>query len=487
MNREVTEMNFYGGKWMSFFPFGIFIAITIYIVTLGVPDIRGMWVAALMGIMLTYFLSKDKSNYYLVIIEGMADKIAIIPVVCWIFAGVFATVLKESGLVEGIIWAAYHTGVTGVTFVVITFFVSSLFATITGTGFGTIIAGMAVLYPAGVLLGGDPVLLAGAIVSGAAFGDNLAPISDTTIASAATQGVDVGGVVKSRIKYVIPASIITLLAIIFFGSGGAVQSVPYEIISKSMNPTGLVMIIPALLTIILAVRGAHLVSATTVGTIVGVIVAHVFKLNSLSSLLYIEEGVVHGVFADGIAGMIDISVLALLLMAIVNIMRVGSGDKALIGLTEKIISTARGAEISIASLILAMCAVMGLNAPAILAIGLPYARPVAQKFKISPYRTANILDALSSAVIYLLPWGSGMLLVQSGAVDVNATFGNIVPVLTTGQVAPWVIYSWALLAVMLFAIITGWGRTMKEDAGESEAVMFEEDISEKEIVENAGQ
>lgn len=463
MNREITDMKFYGGKWMSFLPFGIFIFVTIYIVTLGVPDIRGMWVAALLGIMLTFFLSREKSNYYLVIIEGMADKIAIIPVVCWIFAGVFATVLKESGLVEGIIWAAYHTGVSGVTFVVITFFVSALFATITGTGFGTIIAGMAVLYPAGVLLGGDPVLLAGAIVSGGAFGDNLAPISDTTIASAASQGVDVGGVVKSRIKYVIPASIITLIAILMFGSGGSVQSVPYEKLSASMNPIGLVMIIPALLTIILAVKGAHLVSATTVGTIVGVITAHIFKLNSFSNVLYIQDGEVHGVFADGIAGMIDISVLALLLMAIVNIMRVGGGDKALIGLAEKVISTARGAEISIASLILAMCTIMGLNAPAILAIGLPYARPIAEKFNISPYRTANVLDALSCTVIYLLPWGSGLLLVQAGAFEANATFGNGVPLLTTAQVAPWVIYSWALLAVMIFAILTGWGRTMREN------------------------
>lgn len=151
--QEVQDMKFYGGKWISFLPFAIFVIVTIYIITLGVPDIRGMWVAALLGIMLTFFFSKNKSDYSEAIIEGMADKIAVIPVVCWIFAGVFATVLKESGVVEGIIWAAYHTGVTGTAFVVVTFFVSAFFATITGTGFGTIIAGMAVLYPAGVLLG----------------------------------------------------------------------------------------------------------------------------------------------------------------------------------------------------------------------------------------------------------------------------------------------------------------------------------------------
>lgn len=463
--QEVQDMKFYGGKWISFLPFAIFVIVTIYIITLGVPDIRGMWVAALLGIMLTFFFSKNKSDYSEAIIEGMADKIAVIPVVCWIFAGVFATVLKESGVVEGIIWAAYHTGVTGTAFVVVTFFVSAFFATITGTGFGTIIAGMAVLYPAGVLLGGDPVILAGVIVSGGAFGDNLAPISDTTIASAATQNVDVRGVVRSRIKYVIPASIITLLVILIFGRGGAVQSIPYEVIRASMNPKGLVMIIPALLTIILAIKGAHLVSATTVGTIVGVITAQIFGLNSFSNLLFIEEGRVHGLFVDGIAGMVDISILALLLMAAVNIMKVGGGDKALIGVAENVIKTARGAEASIASLIVAMCTIVGLNGPAILAIGLPFARPIGEKYKISPYRTANVLDALSCTIIYILPWGSGLLLVQSGALNANATFGSLVPTLTTGQIAPWVIYSWALLAVMIFAIVAGWGRTMVKEDG----------------------
>ena len=66
-----------------------------------------------------------------------------------------------------------------------------MFATASGTGFGTIATGMGVLYPAGIALGCYPPLLAGVIISGAVFGDNLAPVSDTTICSAISQGVDV--------------------------------------------------------------------------------------------------------------------------------------------------------------------------------------------------------------------------------------------------------------------------------------------------------
>jgi hypothetical protein len=44
-----------------------------------------------------------------------------------------------------------------------------------------------ILLAAGVLLGCDPAILTGAIVSASIFGENLAPISDTTIISAGTQ------------------------------------------------------------------------------------------------------------------------------------------------------------------------------------------------------------------------------------------------------------------------------------------------------------
>ena len=83
---------------------------------------------------------------------------------------------------------------------------------------------------AGIILGGSPMFLAGAIVSGAIFGDNLAPISDTTIASASTQQfrdgrpADVGGCVKTRFKYsIVAGSIALVLFAILGGIGGTYE------------------------------------------------------------------------------------------------------------------------------------------------------------------------------------------------------------------------------------------------------------------------
>lgn len=57
----------------------------------------------------------------------------------------------------------------------------------------------------------------GAIVSGGFFGDNVAPVSDTTIASAATQETSIASVVKSRVKYSVIAG--GLSAILYIWQG----------------------------------------------------------------------------------------------------------------------------------------------------------------------------------------------------------------------------------------------------------------------------
>lgn len=453
------KIQFYGGRWISFLPFLVFLLVAIYISILQAPDVKGMWIGALFGIMITFLLAKDRMYYAQVVIEGMADKTAIVPIACWIFAGVFSAVLKDSGLVNGIIWLAYNLGASGTVFTVVTFLASALFATAAGTGFGTIMAGMAVLYPAGVLLGCNPAVLAGAIVSGGIFGDNLAPVSDTTICSATTQGADVGGVVKSRLKYALAAAAIAIVIfIIFGGKGGTVSEVPYDMIAQYMNPVGLVMLIPAGITIYVAIKKGDIIVAATIGTILSIIFALVCGLTTFERLFFVEDGAVGGVLVNGITGMVDICILALLILSCVHIMKVGEGDKKLLQLAEKFVHSVRGVEVSIAALAISLSAIMGLNAPPILAIGSSFAKPLGEKYNIHPYRRANLLDATACTLVYSLPWTPALLMTQSLAQQANADFGSLVPALTTTQIVPWVVHAWALLAVMIFAIITGWGR-----------------------------
>ena len=489
---EKKKLEFYGGAWMSFLPFVIFLVL-IVLTTFHFGSISdgALWLPAFLALIVAFFFAKNKRQYAETMIAGMASKEAIIPVVCWLFAGVFSRILRESGLAAGVAGIAAGIGVGGTLFTVITFIASALFATASGTGFGTIAAGMGVLYPAGLALGGHPGLLAGAIISGAAFGDNLAPVSDTTICSATSQGVDVPGVVRSRLKYALAAGGLTvaglvIAGLVLSGSGGGSETPAY-------NPWTLLMFLPGAATIFVAVKSGDIIIAATIGIVSGAVVAVAAGLmdvvqidvaDAVKPALFTVSGegldrAVGGVLYTGLSSMIQVIVLALLLFGCTSIMRAGGGDEKLLAVLGRVVRGPRGAEVVISVMVILLSALMGLNAPAILAIGASFAAPLAKRYGISPYRTANLLDAQSNTLCYCLPWTPAVVYTLGFAAD------SAHP-LTAMQVSPFVFYSFAMLAVMVVTILLGIGRkdgtrgTARRDGGPQTA----EPLPELEKVES---
>lgn len=464
MDQKNKRLEFYGGVWISFLPFIVFLVLIVLTTFYwGSISDGALWFPAFMALLIPFFFAKSKKEYADAIISGMASREAIIPVVCWIFAGVFSRILRMSGLASGVAGVAASLGVNSTFFAVITFIASAVFATASGTGFGTIAAGMGVLYPAGIALGGTPGLLAGAIISGAAFGDNLAPVSDTTICSATSQGVDVPGVVRSRLKYALPAGLITIGAIIVYGllndgAGGAVEAYSYD--AKT-----LLMFIPVIITVIIAIKTGDIIIATTVGTVVGIVTACVTGLFDLVQIDVANpavpavisvhgqglDRVVDGVIYTGIASMLQVCVLALLLFGSISIMRRGQGDVKLLDLLGKVAKTPFSAEITISLMVIVLSALMGLNAPAILAVGASFAKPLSRRHGISPYRAANLMDAQSNTLVYCLPWTPAMIYTLGFAADSPAPLSAI-------EIMPFVFYSFAMIGVMLVSMIFGIGR-----------------------------
>lgn len=449
---------------MSFLPFIVFLALIVLTTFVwGSISDGALWVPAFCAILLPFFLAKNKGLYAQVVIDGMASKEAIIPVVCWIFAGVFSRILRMSGLASGVAGIAAGIGVNSTAFAVITFIASAVFATASGTGFGTIAAGMGVLYPAGVALGGNPALLAGAIISGAAFGDNLAPVSDTTICSATSQSVDVPGVVRSRLKYAAVAGAITIICIIIFGLKTASEGGPAG--TYEYDPITLMMFIPVIITIYVAIKTGDIIIATTIGSVIGIITACACGLFDFIQIdqpdaavpgviTVFGEGLdrtVGGVIYTGISSMLQVCILALLLFGSINIMRRGEGDLLLLKSLGKIAKTPFSAEITISLMVVLLSALMGLNAPAILAVGASFAKPMSKQHGISPYRTANLMDAQSNTLVYCLPWTPAMIYTLGFAADSSAP-------LTAVQILPYVFYSFAMLAVMFASMVLGIGR-----------------------------
>ena len=120
-------------------------------------------------------------------------------------------------------------------------------------------------------------------------------------------------------------------------------------------------------------------------------------------------------------------------------------------------NTATGSELVITVMVILLSGIMGLNAPAILAVGSSFAKPLGDRHNISPYRIANVLDAQSNTLAYLLPWTPAMVFTLGFASETSAPLIGV-------DVSPLVVYPIALLIVMTASIFIGVGRNdgMKE-------------------------
>ncbi len=462
---DVVEptLSFRGGRIMAAVPIVFFVAWAVAISVAGAPDTRGLILGAVFGLAAGMFLVRDKwSRYAEEIFRGMSDPVGVVAIVAWFWAGMFANVLQVGGLVKGLAWLGVQAGVTGGAFVAMTFVLAATFATAVGTGYGTTVAFCTLMMPAGILLGADPVILFAAILSGAAFGDNLAPVSDTTIVSATTQDTDVPGVVRSRVMYALVAATPAFVLFLILGGSSEVLDIDKAVgmVEAHTDPRGLLLLLPFALVVFLALRGHHLLTSLTWGILVAIGIIAAASLAPGSAILAIDPTAhaVKGALVDGIGGYVDMAALILLIVACSHIMRAGG---AMDGVTSWLVarsgnSVAR-AEVSSWLIVAVLNVFITINTAAEIAAA-PFVRRLGMKFGIHPYRRANILDATTSALGYIFPWSGAVLIGYQTLSNVAETY-PFVEVVEPTRVWPYVFHGWFLALVMLGAAVTGVGRT----------------------------
>ncbi|MFV2069085.1 MAG: Na+/H+ antiporter NhaC family protein [Pirellulales bacterium] len=447
--------------WASAVPLITFLVGAVVLVSLGAPAVEGMILAAMLGISLGMLFARDRGDYTERVFVLMANRTATVAVVCWLWAGVFSGILGDSGLVEGIVWLGWKLHLSGAAFVVGVFVSSALFAVSVGTGLGTVVGFTAVMYPAGIVLGGDPAALMGAIFSGAAFGDNLAPVSDTTIVSAATQETDVGAVVASRLKYVLPAAAISaLLFLVCGGQGSTVDRVQAErLLEQTADATGLWMLIPAGSVFLIAVRGRNFLAALTAGIAATLFLGPLVGAFTLGQVFYITaDRSVAGSAVDGAIGLIPTAILTLLLVTSIGLMAEGGVMKQMMDWLDRTVArSVRGAETAIVLLISFANLCVSVNTVAMITAG-PLANQLRKRHGISACRSANLLDTISCSFPYLLPYASTIIAAEAIQRDVAQRY-PFVDVVPWSREAPYIFYGIVLLPIMIFAVVSGYGRS----------------------------
>lgn len=456
----MDRIEFRGGPLLSSIPLVFFIVATIVLVIAGAPAVEGMIVAAMAGISLGMLFAKNMAGYSERIFSLMANRVSTVAVVCWLWAGAFSGILAASGLVEAIVWLGWKLSLTGAWFTLTVFISSALFATSVGTGLGTVVGFTAVMYPAGIVLGANPAALLGAIFSGAALGDNLAPISDTTIVSAATQETDVGGVVRSRLKYVlIAAAISSALFLLVGGGGAAITEVQAEqLLKETANPMGLPMLIPAFIVFIVAISGRHFLAALTAGILAALLIGPLMGVFALTSVFSTNlDGTVGGSAVSGAMGLVPTAVLTMLLVTAIGVMAAGGFLEILISWLQRTVArSVRGTELAIVALISFTNICVSVNTVAMITAG-PLANILRKTHGIHPYRSANLLDTISCTFPYFLPYSATIVAALAVQQQVAQRY-DFVPVLPGSEYVPFCFYGLVLFPLMIVAVLTGFGR-----------------------------
>ena len=111
----------------------------------------------------------------------------------------------------------------------------SIISLATGTSWGTVGTIGVALIGVGMGLGINPAMTAGAVVSGAYFGDKMSPLSDTTNMAPAVAGSDLFEHIRHMIWTVAPSLIIALIVYIILGMGHAGQSIDFSTMETIMG------------------------------------------------------------------------------------------------------------------------------------------------------------------------------------------------------------------------------------------------------------
>ena len=464
MNDQI--LRFRGGIAMAFLPVAIFLVFCIlYFVVFNAFDMTALAMGGFVALLIGALFARKYSLFWEHVMRGISSPTSISIVVILFMVGMISELIKATNVSGGFVWLAQSIGLSAGIFPFFVFLAVAAIAMSTGSSIGTFFTAFPIFYAAGIAIGADPALLAGAILSGGIFGDNLAPISDTTIISSSSQrfrskeGVaDVGGVVKQRARYALISVAIAAVLFLVLGmanahSGNATPDF------EGATPLPLVMLIPVAIMLIVAMKTRDIFLAVTVGLILGTITGLATGLIGFGDIVGVSDGAPVGYLYSGVANMIGTVTLVISVFGIMGVLR-GAGvmdmlvDRLVSG---RLASTPRGAEAAIGIGISATTVLFGgVNSASMLSFG-PIADELGSRVGLHPYRRANIMDCFALGLASVIPFLSAYLFI--GAL-LTKGYEGVAPI-STFELFPATIYPLVLTGVMIIAVITGWGRSFE--------------------------
>jgi len=441
------KLAFYGGEVGSWAPILSLVLFMIGLVVTGHVSLKLFWTAGFFALCVSFLFAKDKKLFNSTALSGLTDPMFSVLCMAFILAGILSQLLRQSGLINGLLWLTTTLHLNTSFIPLITFLTCVMISTSCGTTGGTVSTVTPIMLPLAVSLGCNPSLIMGAIISGSYFGDNLAPISDTTIASAYTQEAEVPAVVRSRLVYSLTAGFAAALLFMYFGfktTGTAPENLN---IDPAYAKTLIMLIIPVIM-VILMLRGMDLVPTLIVCNMIGIGLNLILGFVGLEKLFLAD-----GPIIAGIEGMLSIVVFCMFLFQILQLTKQSGAFDTIIEKAQSICKTPMQSELVCAFLIIFAVATIAISTVAIVVVG-PIARQILKKFNIDRKRGANIIDGLGAATAGVLPYNGSFMMATALAVS----SGVLPDDFSVLSIPPYSFHCIMLFVVFFISIFTGWGR-----------------------------
>jgi len=172
--------------------------------------------------------------------------------------------------------------------------IGMIVSTATGSSWSTIATiGVATL-GIGDAMGFSKAIVAGAIISGAYFGDKMSPLSDTTNLAPAVSGTDIFTHIRYMLYTTVPSISITLIIFLVLGFTAHSGQPPEHIkevqasITQTFNINPWLFLVPLILFIVIMKKMPPL-PALAIGVLLGGIAAVIFQPQIIKSLTHITD------------------------------------------------------------------------------------------------------------------------------------------------------------------------------------------------------
>ena len=423
--------------WLALSPLIVFLAFYFVFSLLAhdfyiVPITVAFMVASAYSILLLRGLPLDERIK--VYSKGAAHSNLLMMVWIFILAGAFAYSAKQMGAIQATVdlclWALPPRFLLAGLFLA-----SCLISLSVGTSVGTIVALVPIATGIASSMGDAQLstfnfqlstpFVVGVVVGGAYFGDNLSFISDTTIVATQTQGCQMRDKFRTNARIVIPAALLVLIVYVLMGWN---MQVTHEVGSIDWF-----LVVPYLLVLGTAIMGMNVMMVLVLG------ILSTGAIGILRGTYRFYEWLT--AMGEGILGMGELIIVTLMAAGLVGVIRHLGGIEFILDSLTRRITGKRGAELSLAGLVVFTNFCTANNTIAILTVG-NLAKEISQRFGIDPRRSASILDTFSCFAQGIIPYGAQMLMASSLAL--------INPI----EIIPYLFYPFIMGLFMLLSIIS---------------------------------